>query len=81
MAASSDVRDILELENRPDHEFVTKESLMNDSKKVQPICALSVWNLLCHEEMVLVAGHSVPNCADKLILSQSLFFSLFLNQR
>lgn len=33
MAASSDVRDILELEIKPDHEFVTKESLMNDSKK------------------------------------------------
>ncbi|KAL8578182.1 hypothetical protein ACOMHN_051737 [Nucella lapillus] len=33
MAASSDVRDILELENRPEHEVVTKESLMNDNKK------------------------------------------------
>ena len=43
MAASSDVRDILELENRPDHEFVTKESLMNDNKKVKHIFAL-VWN-------------------------------------
>ena len=34
MAASSDVRDILELDSKPDHEFVTKESLMNDNKKV-----------------------------------------------
>ncbi|XP_076440814.1 DNA methyltransferase 1-associated protein 1-like isoform X2 [Babylonia areolata] len=34
MAASScDVRDILELESRPEPEFVTKESLMNDNKK------------------------------------------------
>lgn len=32
-ATSSDVRDILELDIKPDHEFVTKESLMNDSKK------------------------------------------------
>ncbi|KAK7100846.1 hypothetical protein V1264_023716 [Littorina saxatilis] len=33
MAVSSDVRDILELESRPEHEYVTKESLMNDNKK------------------------------------------------
>lgn len=31
---SSDVRDILELDSGTTHEFVTKESLMNDGKKV-----------------------------------------------
>ncbi|XP_067678724.1 DNA methyltransferase 1-associated protein 1-like [Haliotis asinina] len=33
MAAGSDVRDILELEQAPEKEMVTKESLMNDGKK------------------------------------------------
>lgn len=34
MAAGSDVRDILELEQAPEKEMVTKESLMYDGKKV-----------------------------------------------
>ncbi|XP_046578139.1 DNA methyltransferase 1-associated protein 1-like isoform X1 [Haliotis rubra] len=36
MAAGSDVRDILELEQAPEKEMVTKESLMNDGKKKKP---------------------------------------------
>ena len=56
MAATADVRDILELESRPDHEFVTKESLMNDNKKVCHVYAISVLESKCHGEEAVVLG-------------------------
>ena len=35
MAAGSDVRDILELEDNKNDEFITKDALFNDSRKVR----------------------------------------------
>ena len=46
MATTSDVRDILELESNQQNDFVTKESLMNDGKKVGLLAITVVWLIL-----------------------------------
>jgi hypothetical protein len=47
MAVSSDVRDILEIETKPENEFVTKEALMSDNKKVGKFIQIVFTKFIC----------------------------------